>query len=598
MPEQAKILKQRLDRTQKGAVENALESLKENGRALVVMTTGTGKTRVGSKIIQALLDKKPHMQILWLTQMEELITQTQLDLQSIFGEANVGLFKRSKRSLSERIIVASLQTIEKKENLISIPRDLFDLIVVDEAHHAMASTWARVIKYFSANRLGLTATPSRHDGKDISDLFGSSVFNLSYEEAKSLKLIAEETYRVILTNSIVEGLVTRSGEYKPNALDRLIISEDRNHIIVESYKKYGRGFMRKHQLPMKAICFCITVSHAIRMRDLFRHNGIRAEVLVSKHSSYWATTDKGNPLTEKERREVYQAFMDGSGPEVLCVVNVLNEGKNVPDVSCLMMARPTRSHIILPQQIGRACRRIEGVKEKFIVLDFVDLMNPNYPPMTLSRVTGIPYTPENIVTEFYRGKDPVVVDEVIHYLSPAHAFEPEPKWTKEKISKALIHFFSEHGFVRGSDLVTHRTGLPNRTTIRRYWRSVEDCFEDLQIDGWAAKKPWTKVETEAALRHWFKKKGSIGVLDLGAKNKLPSRSVIEKYWNSWKACEKALRFSSKWNEQKVIEAFKAFKQKHGRYPKKNELTLTHGLPSTKIVQRTFGNLSSVISKAI
>lgn len=532
-------LHKRLNAVQKNAVERAIEMLEAEGRCMIVMTTGTGKTITGSKIIAEF----PKIQVLWLTQMEELIMQTYDDLTSIFGEGEVGLYKRNQKSLFERIIVASVQTIEKEKNLESIPRNQFGLIIVDEAHHARANSWERIIRHFKGMRLGLTATPGRHDGRDIGDLFGDSAFELKYEEAKELKLIAEETYRVILTNSKVEGLVTRTGAYKPNALDRLIISEDRNHIIVESYKKYGRGFMRREGLPHRSICFCITVAHAIRMRDLFRHNGIKAEVLVSKHSTYAATTDRGNPLTEKDRREVYASFLSGAGPEVLCVVNVLNEGKNIPDVSCIMMARPTRSSIILAQQMGRACRRIDGRKEKFIVLDYVDLMNQDYPPMSFSRLVGERYLPEAIVTEYYRGKDPIVVDEIIHYLSPAYSFEPETKWNKEKVSLALLEFYSRHGFLRGSDLVTHRTGLPNRTTIRRYWPTVEDCLAELCIDGWESKRSWSKVEVEAMLKHFEKTSGGIKVTDLGAKNKLPSKSMIKKYWGTWTKCTKELRLS-------------------------------------------------------
>lgn len=585
-------LKRRLDRLQKDAVTRAIDLLEEKGKCLIVMTTGTGKTMTGSKIIDSYEDT---FKVLWLTQTEELILQTEGDLKAHFGENAVGLYKRSVRTIDSRITVASLQTLEKEANLNQISRKHFDLLIVDEAHHASASSWERVIRHFHCRKLGLTATPHRSDGKDIAEFFGEAAFTLSYEEAKALKLIASETYRVILTNSQVEGLVTRSGNYKPSALDRLVISEDRNETIVESYKKYGRAFMREHSLPKKAICFCITVAHALRMRDLFLKHSISAEVLVSKHAA--SLYEQQSPLTEKERGEVYQSFLDGSGPEILCVVNVLNEGKNIRDVGVLLMARPTRSAIIFQQQMGRGCRRIEGQKEQFLVLDYVDLMNRDYPPMSFSRLIGKPIEKEQIMTEYYRGKDPVVIDEYVHYLSTAQSFYPEPKWNKTKATKALREFHTKHGVIRSADLVTHRTGVPNRTTIRRYWKSVKACFEDL---GFSVKEQrgWTKETAAAALLQFFQVKKDVLITDLGTRNRLPSKKIIEKFWGNWKACTKALHFDEKkWDEEKVKTAIRNFRKIHGRAPKKRELTLAYGLPGVKIIQKTFGSLGKAIQAA-
>lgn len=528
----------RFNRVQSKAVSKAVHLLEKSGRTLVVMTTGTGKTVVGCKIIKEF----PRSKVLWLTQTEELIMQSFNDLSEMLGLGEVGLFKRGQRSLEERVIVASLQTIEKDENLNGIPRDFFDLIVVDEAHHAPANTWNKVLQYFKSKRLGLTATPERGDGKELEDLFGEMAIDLSYEDAKKYGLIAEEVYRLILTNSCIEGLVTKSGEYQPHELDKLVVSLDRNQIIVDSYKKHGRKFMREHNLPYKAICFCITVQHAIRMRDLFVRNDITSEILVSKHAH--SIGEHGSPLTEKERGEVYESFVRGTGPEVLCVVNVLNEGKNIPDVGCLMLARPTRSSIIFSQQMGRGCRRIERKKEKFMVLDFVDQINKRYPPMTLSKITGVDYEPSQFDITYFRGKDPIVVDEFIQYLS--HAYEYRVVKSKTKKKKAVKNL----------------------------------------------KKIWTKMEVEAALKKWAADHGGIKVTDLGEKNKLPSQKTVYKYWGTWRKCEEALEFST-WDKDKIRGAIAQFRKLKSRDPRDYEFTSQHGLPSVGTVRRLFKNLTNV-----
>lgn len=520
----------RFNRVQSVAVQKALKELKAEGRCLVVKPTGTGKTVVGMKIMAHFL-KEP---ILWITQTEELIHQTAEDLRKRFGADKVGLFVRDEQESGAPILVASLQTIEKDEYLQGFRKRHFGLMIVDEAHHSQAPTWKKVIDYFQCNKVGLTATPYRHDGKEIEDLFGNTAFQMSYEEAKEKRLISEETYRVILTNSKIKGLRVKGHDYRAEDLDRLVVSANRNEIIVDSYKKYGRSFMRENNLPYKTICFCITVQHAIRMRELFREHGITAEILVGragKKSAAFAVSNR--PQTETERREIYESFRKGTGPEILCVVNVLNEGKNIQDVSCLLMARPTRSGIIFQQQMGRASRRIHRKKEKFLVLDYVDLINRKYPPMTLARITGKPYSPDQIVPDYYKGKDPLIVNEYVEYLSPSHPFSPQKKWTKEKIVEALKGFYKKNRRISSSDL-SPKNGLPNRTTIRRHWLTVEECFLDLGFKRIDHKKAWTREDIEGAARHFIEKQGRLLIEDLGTKNHLPSKKVVFKYWKTWK----------------------------------------------------------------
>ncbi len=346
----------RLDEAQAEYVSRAVSTLTRKRRYLVQMATGTGKTVVGCKVILSF----PRARVLWVTQTEELIRQTVSDIELYVGVGNVGIFRRDERPDDERVIVASVQSLCKPENLKFFDRDEFGLVVVDEAHHAAANTWRAIVEYFDAKKLGLTATPQRADGQDIYELFGEPALKLTYEEAKERKLIAEEEYRIILTASKFEGLVMTSGEYRPEDLDRLVVSKRRNEVIVDSYLKYARRFMAEHAVTRKAICFCITQRHAMRMAELFNEAGVKAGFLVGKtgkRSSAWSVEHR--PQTEKERAEVYEEFQHGD-LEVLCVVSILNEGKNVRDVSALLMCRPTRSKTVLQQQLGRGCRRVEG----------------------------------------------------------------------------------------------------------------------------------------------------------------------------------------------------------------------------------------------
>lgn len=599
MGSNSNALHQRLNTVQKNAVEKAARILEEDGRCLIVMPTGTGKTQVGIKIIQHFHAHK----ILWITQTDELIFQTIEDLKQGL-KMDVGLIRRAKRSVEEQVIVASLQTLQNEAYLKTIPRGLFDLIIVDEAHHSRAVTWEKTINYFSSRKLGLTATPIRNDGLGLEDIFGSSAFRMTYQEARDLKLIAEETYRLVLTNSILNGVITSRGDYKPNELDRLVISENRNKIVVKSYLKYGRPFLDKMNIPRKTLCFCISVRHAVRMRDLFRKAGIKAEILISRsHTGKLRYGKRESIQTSLERKQTFEAFKSSkSGLEILCCINVLNEGKNVPEVACILMTRPTRSNTIFQQQIGRPCRRIEGKKEKFLILDYVDQMaNQDYPPLSLARVQGRKLKPEEIVLDYYRGHDTLAVDKIIEFLSPDHPFFPGPMWTKEKISQALLEYYKKHQKISFKDLRTSQTGLPNRTTIRRYWPTVSACFKELGIKT-RSMRSWTKEEIREKLLAYYKEKGRIAITDLGSKNDLPSQKSIQKYWGKWTNFEKENGLGQKkWTRRAAIKAIRYFHKKEGRYPKHSEFYLKnsakYNLPSHWTVLNLFGDVRTAFEKA-
>lgn len=518
-------LTHKLNRMQKGVVDKAIDLLDEDGKCLVIMPTGTGKTMVGCKIIEAQKDKK----VLWLTQTDELIQQTKKDIMAF--NRSVSLFQDRKKNLDGDVVVASVQTISKKTHLQNIDPKMFDLLIIDEAHHAPSSTWRAVADHFQCNRLGLTATPYRNDDLSIEEMFGSSAFTLTYKDAQDENLIAKEFYRVILTNSQLNGVTSRSMQYKPEDLDRLVISKNRNEIIVDSYLKYGRDFMKKRNLPFKAICFCITQAHAIRMKELFLKRGIRAETLLGISGTRSKTANLSNYELKKNRNIVFKSFLNGE-IEIICAVNVLNEGKNIPDVGCLLLARPTRSRIIFQQQIGRGCRRIEDKKEEFLVLDYVDMMNKKYPPMSMSKVLNKQYGYNEIILDYFRGKDPLLVDKYIEYLSPDFHYTSESSWNKVKVSEKLLDFYKKNGAIKTLDLSPATTGLPARTTIKRFWEDVDHCFKDLGIP-YRPAKSWPKEECLRLVKEFRERNGKIVITDLGHKNNLPSQNQIYAHWGTW-----------------------------------------------------------------
>lgn len=186
------LLKQRLD--------------KEQGRALIRMTTGVGKTILATKLLRAELKKNPKARILWLTHTGELLTQAKKELEIISRGIKVGIVSRVKKEWNEQIIVASIPTLAKKYNLKKLAKSHFKMLMVDECHHTPAKTWKRILEYFDGIPIGLTASPYRPDSQSLVDFFGEPLINLDYNAAVKKRLIAKDRAWCILTNSVLHGV--------------------------------------------------------------------------------------------------------------------------------------------------------------------------------------------------------------------------------------------------------------------------------------------------------------------------------------------------------------------------------------------------------
>jgi superfamily II DNA or RNA helicase len=583
----------RLDEEQAIAVEQSIKALKYKGRALLQMPTGCGKTITAAKVIKHFSRHK----VLWISQREELLKQTQYNL-SVFLKESVGLYRRDEKSLEERVIVASIQTLSKKENLESIPKDFFDLVIVDECHHAAAQTWSVCIERFHlAKVFGITATPFRSDDLTLSQFFGEICYSISFEESVEKKLIAEPVYRLVLTNSQLNGLKVRGRDYSPSQLEKRIISVERQNIIVDSYLKHGRKFMDKRGLPRKAVCFCVTVDHAIRMAEVFNERGVRAEYLVGKIGQHSSVSAKEQiRLTESQRRVIYDTFKDTEEIEVLTVCAVLDEGADLPLLSCAMMAAPTLSPIRFAQRLGRCTRRIEGRKTEFLVLDYIDLIDPKMPPTSFSKMVQKDYESHQFDRAYYRGDDPLIVDKLIEYLSYNYTYVPPREWTKKEVVEALLAFYKEHGELRKRHLVYGKTGLPSRTVIERYWKSVEACFRELKIPLVVDRRRWTKDQASKAILGFYRKHGSIRILQLGSANKLPSIKAVNSIWGSYFACLEDLGIGRGWTSESCLTAIREFYIKHGHYPMQKHYEARHGLPALKTLKRFFKNPTHAIQQ--
>jgi superfamily II DNA or RNA helicase len=467
-----------LDRIQSKAKKAVLLALNDTGQALLQMATGTGKTNTAKDVLDSLIALKPDARVLWLNHSNELIEQTTERILSFNPDMDIGIFDGEVKDVNAQVIIASVQTIARKNNLDKFnPKD-FDFIFVDEAHHTPAQTWRGILGHFKGTKnFGFTATPYRPDGQSLEEYFGQPVFELSFTKAQRLGVLSKDISYVILTNSVLAPIITKAGEYSPKSLERLHTTNDRNETIIKAYKKYGRGQMTKAGLRFKSICYCINAAHAKRMSEMFTKAGIPSTFIVgdTKH------------MVPAERKAAYDTFRNTFDIEVMCVVNIFNEAVDIPNVACLLMARPTRSNIVYSQQVGRGARIIPTLKEKFVILDFVDNTRREYQGYIMSNLLKKGVSHDRVICEYLHEKDPVLIRQrVKDVMRGVEEFENRFRrsWTLEECKASSARFSSKISWNK-NDRRAYEAAYVNgwlkeccqHMKLRQSW-TKETCLED------------------------------------------------------------------------------------------------------------------------
>ena len=248
--------------------------------------------------------------------------------------------------------------MHKTKNLERFSKDFFDYIVIDEAHHAAAPTYQRVLNYFNPRfLLGLTATPFRSDEKEILTSFDNHVFyQMDQEQAVSEGYLADINYIGYFDDIDYSNIRWNGNRYDIDDLNKKLMIESRDQSILKKY----RDESVKNE---KTIGFCTSIEHADYMANVFNKNGIRSVAIHSKSET------SRSRFSNEERETLLKKFREDKF-EVAFTVNMFNEGVDIPDVSTILMLRPTDSLTIFIQQIGRGLRLSDG-KESLKVLDFI-----------------------------------------------------------------------------------------------------------------------------------------------------------------------------------------------------------------------------------
>lgn len=326
----------------------------ERHRNLLVAATGTGKTVVAAldyRQLESSLGRRPSL--LFVAHRQEILDQSigtyRLVMRdSSFGELNVGSMKASGKH-----VFSSIQTLSEKR-LREIDPGAFEVVVVDEFHHAAASSYDRLLSHLKPlELLGLTATPERLDGKDVTEWFGGRIAHeLRLWDAIDDGFLVPFEYYGISDGVDLEDVEWKRGGYTAEGLDNVYTG---NHARVKRLLS-GMDEILGSQQQMRALGFCVSKDHARFMAEQFTDYGLDSVALTGDDAPAY-------------RRSVLDKLGRG---DLKCVfsVEVLGEGVDVPDVNCILLLRPTQSPTVFTQQLGRGLREAEG-KENLVVIDLI-----------------------------------------------------------------------------------------------------------------------------------------------------------------------------------------------------------------------------------
>ena len=337
-------------------------------RNLVVAATGTGKTVISALDYKRFRKRHPDKpcRLLFVAHREEILRQSLYTFRAVLKDANFGeLFVGNNKPESLEHLFVSIQTFNSQVFTEKTTAEYYDYIVVDEFHHAAAPTYQKLLSYYQPEiLLGLTATPERMDGKSILSYFNNRIAaEIRLPEAIDRKLLCPFQYFGVTDTIDLDKLKWSAGGYDKAELSNIytmsgLEANRRADLVVSSLLKYVTDIDE-----VKGLGFCVSVAHAEFMSDYFNQHGIPSMFLT------------GNS-PDDERKQASRNIVTGK-VRLIFVVDIYNEGVDIPEINTVLFLRPTESLTIFLQQLGRGLRLCEN-KDCLTVLDFIGQANRKY----------------------------------------------------------------------------------------------------------------------------------------------------------------------------------------------------------------------------
>jgi len=432
-------------------------------RNLVVAATGTGKTVVAAFDYKQLRERHGRdLSLLFVAHRDQILEQSRATYRAVLRDGSFGEIHGGGRIASGRHVFAMVQSLQAGR-VDQIDPSAFDVVVVDEFHHAAAQSYDRLLNRLEPlELLGLTATPERLDGKDVTGWFGNRIaVELRLWEAIDQGFLVPFQYFGVADGTDLSAVSWRRGGYVLDELSNLYSADDRR---VSKLLEAMRGIVLDLG-TMRALGFCVSTQHAHFMARKFSDAGLPSVALTGE-------------TPNEERR---QALADLQAGRLRCVfsVEVLGEGVDVPEVDCILLLRPTQSATVFTQQLGRGLRRAEG-KSHLTVIDLIGqhrrefrfedrlraILDPRRGPIERQVSDDFPFLPAGCTVDLDRQSRELVLANLI----------------------AAVHRS------RWNTLVADLRGAPAEVTLAGFLDQYEHRIEDVYRSG----RSWTELRRDAA----------------------------------------------------------------------------------------------------
>ena len=329
--------------------ERIEKALRLHRSVMAQMPTGTGKTYLLTAAIDSFVEDNPNTKVWIVAHRKELVSQIEETIKKFYSYSS-----SKNKSLLVSVKAMSIQWLSRHYNEIE---EEPGMIVIDEAHHALAKTYKEMWERFpKAKFLGLTATPCRLNGKGFMDLFDVLVQSWNIPEFISKGRLATYDFVSIKSDGVTQRLIDSlqkrgaDGDYQNKEMDMLLNKRPSIERLYQSFGEYGKD--------RKGIVYAINISHAKKIMELYQEHGIKAVAIDSKTPAM-------------ERQADIEAFKNGD-IQVLVNVDIFSEGFDCPDVEFVQLARPTLSLAKYLQMVGRGLRVAKG-KKNCVIIDNVGL---------------------------------------------------------------------------------------------------------------------------------------------------------------------------------------------------------------------------------
>jgi superfamily II DNA or RNA helicase len=444
--------------------QDALRNLKRaheirNQAGLVVLPPGSGKTRIAAEDAK----QSDAASVLYIAHTDEILDVAQSEFEAVFEKSAVFRMRGPITSTKlGRINLATIQLLSR--HVRKLKPEIFDYVVVDEFHHSPARSYRKVLEHLKPNfLLGLTATPFREDRQDIWALCGENTI-VNYELRSGIEsgILVPYHYYGCFDDVDYSKVTSRAGQFSIRDLERVLVIPERDQAIIEKWRELGEG--------RKSLAFCCTIRHAKRVAENFRAAGVPTEAYTSE-------------LSREQREDLLKRLQTGD-LSILTVIDVMNEGADLPYVECLVFMRPTESKRIFFQQLGRGLRRFVG-KSHCVVIDFIGNFRNAY---RVSEYQGLTPFQDGSAADAIRGHvtarellnlplgcEVHFDDRVIDFftremLNPAHA-------TRHNIAQILIYEYQK--------LTRYFKWPPRKKDVNQYSRLGSDFYR-LVFGSWEA----------------------------------------------------------------------------------------------------------------